>query len=270
MKKDDLIGLICLAVGPILIGIGSILNSFAIGNLQQRVDRLEETVINVYEIPTDTDATTEETTVVNPTITDATVSDATITDATVTDATVTDTTATDASELDATVSNATATDTTTLEMDLFTTQEVENNVANGSEPSTLENSIEDIPNPTTTEEPKFQSPAISDYEFSLLCQVVECETHGADRESKAHIVHVIRNRIYRREWGSTWSTVILEPNQFGRRSDVTQSTIDAVNYALETEDTTYGCIAFHSGGWCATFFGYRYVFTDSVGHKFYI
>ena len=138
---------------------------------------------------------------------------------------------------------------------------------------TIEHTIEEIPNPTTTEEPTTQepvSPTISDYEFGLLCQVVECETHGGDRISKGHIVHVIRNRIYRREWGSTWSSVILEPYQFGRRSDVTQDTIDAVNTALASEDTTYGSIAFHSGGYSSTFFGYRYVFTDAVGHHFYI
>lgn len=136
----------------------------------------------------------------------------------------------------------------------------------------IEHTIQDIPNPTT-EEPTTQepiSPAISDYEFSLLCQVVECETHGADQVSKGHIVHVIRNRMARPEWGSTWASVILEPYQFGRRSDVTQDTINAVNIALAKEDTTYGSIAFHSGGYSSTFFGYRYVFTDAVGHHFYI
>ena len=125
------------------------------------------------------------------------------------------------------------------------------------EPSDIDGDIEDIPIP------------ISDYDFNLLCQVVECETHGGDLESKTHIVNVIRNRLSRPEWGSTYSSVILEPYQFGRRSDITQDTIDAVNYALSNPDNTYGSIAFHSGGYSNTFFGYGYVFTDAVGHHFY-
>ena len=125
------------------------------------------------------------------------------------------------------------------------------------EPSDIDGDIEDIPIP------------ISDYDFNLLCQVVECETHGGDMESKSHIVNVIRNRLSRPEWGSTYSSVILEPYQFGRRSDITQDTIDAVNYALSNPDNTYGSIAFHSGGYSNTFFGYGYVFTDAVGHHFY-
>lgn len=221
-------------------------------------------------IATNTDAVATES---DSTETDATESDATITDAfkaTYTDTIVETPTDTNAVvEEETTTQELTTLDTTELSTTVATEIDANQNTGN-NETQLLEGTIEDIPNPTTTEEPKVYSPAISDYEFSLLCQVVECETHGADQVSKGHIVHVIRNRIYRKEWGSTWSTVILEPYQFGRRSDVTQSTIDAVNIALNSEDTTYGAIAFHSGGYSSTFFGYRYVFTDAVGHHFYI
>lgn len=263
MKNDDKTGLICLAIGAILLAVGALLNTFQLVSIEKRIKKLENIAVNVYEIPTNIDATATDATITDAIVTNATITDATINDATVTDATITDATVTDATITDVAI---------VLEDSTMVGFEEQFELSSNGTGNVydLEDTLEDIPNPTTTEEPAVVNPPMTDYDFNLLCQVVECETHGADRESKAHIVHVIRNRIYRSEWGSSWSSVILEPYQFGRRADVTQDTINAVNYALSIEDTTYGCIAFHSGGWSATFFGYRYVFTDNVGHKFYI
>lgn len=114
-----------------------------------------------------------------------------------------------------------------------------------------------------------EDPMAYDQEFWYMCQVVEAETHGCDQDSKVHVAHVIRNRVNSPLFPNTITQVCLQPSQFVLRSDVEQSTIDAVNYALSIEDTTGGALFFHSGGYTSTFSGASYVFTDSCGHHFY-
>lgn len=103
----------------------------------------------------------------------------------------------------------------------------------------------------------------------VVYEVVECEVHGGDKESKMHVAHVIRNRVWSDLFPNNYYDVCTVPYQFGMRSDVEQSTIDAVNEAMSIGDTTYGALFFHSMDWMAEWGGYSWKFTDNVGHHFY-
>ena len=103
----------------------------------------------------------------------------------------------------------------------------------------------------------------------IVYEVVECEVHGGDKESKIHVAHVIRNRVWSDLFPDDYYSVCASPNQFCWRSDVEQSTIDAVNEAMTIADTTDGALFFHSMDWMSSWSGYEYKFTDNVGHHFY-
>lgn len=109
----------------------------------------------------------------------------------------------------------------------------------------------------------------SEEEINKICRVVEAETHGADTESKIHIVHVILNRVSSPSFPNSIIEVCDQSGQFASRSDVEQSTIDAVYIALSMPDTTQGALFFHSGDWTNTFNNANYIFTDNIGHHFY-
>lgn len=121
-----------------------------------------------------------------------------------------------------------------------------------------------------TEEVITEETVVEDVDIPwVVYEVVECEVHGADKESKMHIAHVIRNRVNSDLFPNNYYDVCTSPNQFGVRSDVEDSTIAAVNEAMRTADTTGGALFFHSMGYMDSWGGYRYIFTDSVGHHFY-
>lgn len=103
----------------------------------------------------------------------------------------------------------------------------------------------------------------------VVYEVVECEVHGGDKESKMHVAHVIRNRVNSDLFPNDYYSVCTSPNQFCTRSDVEQSTIDAVNEAMSIGDTTGGALFFHSMEYMDSWGGYAYIFTDNVGHHFY-
>lgn len=109
----------------------------------------------------------------------------------------------------------------------------------------------------------------SDDDFNAMCRIVEAETHGGDAESKMHIVSVILNRVNSSEFPNTIQGVCYQSGQFASRSDVEQSTIDAVNAALISGDTVQGALFFCtcSGCWADT--NKEYLFTDNIGHRFY-
>lgn len=110
----------------------------------------------------------------------------------------------------------------------------------------------------------------ADDEFMTLCAVVEAETHGAGSDAKMRIVFVIRNRVLDGRFPSSYYGVCTQSNQFASRWDIEQSTIDAVNAALESGDTTGGALWFctcSSGCWASD--NASYMFTDSVGHHFW-
>ena len=123
--------------------------------------------------------------------------------------------------------------------------------------------------PEQSDEPYSEDGQAYDSELWYMYEVVEAETHGCDQESKMHVAHVIMNRVNSPLFPNTITQVCLQSGQFVLRSDVEQSTIDAVNYALTIGDTTGGALYFHSGGYTETFSGASYIFTDSCGHHFY-
>ena len=108
-------------------------------------------------------------------------------------------------------------------------------------------------------------------EIYLIQRVVETECYDQDFMSKCNAASVVMNRIeIGGEFGDTIEEVITKENQFAYwRKDITESTILAVEYAFQIEDTTGGCIAFRSDEKPDEWYGWEYAFTDSVGHNFY-
>lgn len=107
-------------------------------------------------------------------------------------------------------------------------------------------------------------------EIYLMCRVVETECYDQDFMSKVNVASVLLNRIHSGEFGNTVEEVITRPNQFvyGRKK-ITESTIAALEYAFEIEDTTNGCIAFRSDKKVETWGEWEYVFSDNATHHFY-
>lgn len=107
-------------------------------------------------------------------------------------------------------------------------------------------------------------------EIYLMCRVIETECYDQDFMSKANIASVLLNRIHSGEFGNTVEEVITRPNQFvyGRKK-ITESTILALEYSFEINDTTNGALYFHSGNKKEKFNGANFIFQDSSGHCFY-
>ena len=111
----------------------------------------------------------------------------------------------------------------------------------------------------------------TDEEIYLIQRAVETECYDQDFISKCNVANIIINRFeIGKEFGDTIKEVITKENQFAYwRKDITESTILAVEYAYQIEDTTDGCIAFRSDEKPNEWYGWEYVFTDSSGHHFY-
>ena len=113
-------------------------------------------------------------------------------------------------------------------------------------------------------------------EIYLIQRVVETECYDQDFMSKCNAASVVMNRIeIGGEFGDTIEEVITKENQFAYwRKDITESTILAVEYAFQIEDTTNGCVAFRSEEkpkkWYTTETHYwTKQFEDNSGHAFY-
>lgn len=107
-------------------------------------------------------------------------------------------------------------------------------------------------------------------EIRLICKVVETECHGQDFSAKTNVASVIFNRIDNGKYGSNVEDVIKSPNQFAYwRETIQEDTLFAVMYSFEIQDTTNGCVSFHSNEKTEIFGGKKYVFTDSASHHFY-
>lgn len=107
-------------------------------------------------------------------------------------------------------------------------------------------------------------------EILLIQKVVETECYGCGFDEKCNVASVIFNRIESEVFDDSVESVVFSPNQFAHgRSDISEDTILAVEYAFQIEDTTDGCIAFHSNAKTSTFNGWVYCFTDNAGHHFY-
>lgn len=117
----------------------------------------------------------------------------------------------------------------------------------------------------------------TDEEFKMLCGVVEAESGVCDFDGKCNVASTIINRYLSEIFPNGWSDLLLQDIQYttvlnGRYKEVeiTQDTIDAIEYAFSVEDTTNGCTYFHSGQsyWHENNDKLEFVFEDKY-HKFY-
>lgn len=109
-------------------------------------------------------------------------------------------------------------------------------------------------------------------EIYLIQRVVETECYDQEFEAKVNVACVIFNRVedINSQFGENITEVIIAKNQFAYgREKITESTILAVEYAFQIEDTTNGCVAFRSDDNPEEWYGWEYVFTDDAGHNFY-
>lgn len=111
----------------------------------------------------------------------------------------------------------------------------------------------------------------SEDEVRLICRVVETETYDQPFKEKVNVACVVFNRLENGGFGDTITEVITTPRQFAYgRKNITESTILAVMYAYEIEDTTNGALFFNSFEEPPEIFNKaRYMFTDDCGHHFY-
>lgn len=110
----------------------------------------------------------------------------------------------------------------------------------------------------------------SEEDILYMQKCVETETYDCPFENKVNVANVILNRVNSDRFPNTPKGVVTSPSQFAYfRSNISEDTILAVEYAFMFEDTTDGALFFHSGSYSDTFGGAKYIFEDSVGHKFY-
>lgn len=123
--------------------------------------------------------------------------------------------------------------------------------------------------PEVFDAPESISDVVSADELMLFCRCVETECHGAPFECKVNVANVIINRLNTpNKWGDTITEVITSPNQFAySKTSVENSTIAAVEYAFQFEDTTQGAVKFNSNAPNTS--SPNYLFTDECGHSFY-
>lgn len=115
----------------------------------------------------------------------------------------------------------------------------------------------------------------SDEELNLLFRVVEAEATAGGFYEKANVASVIFNRINHESFGNTLSDILVK-KQFSCISDgrylkvnISEDTILACEYVFMIEDTTNGSIFFEAGGNAHSAYA-DYVFTDAIGHNFYV
>ena len=112
--------------------------------------------------------------------------------------------------------------------------------------------------------------AFTEEEVSLICRMVETECYQQDFDSKVNVACVAFNRLDSGKFGDSIKEIITSPHQFAYgRTNISEDTILAVQYAFECEDTTQGALFFHSNDKTETFCGRTYIDTDNAGHHFY-
>lgn len=147
-----------------------------------------------------------------------------------------------------------------------------------TEPVTEEVSTEEVTEveeeTTTEEETTEPTPSIysvfTPEEIYLIQRCVETETYQQDLASKINVACVIFNRYENGRFAKTITGIITGYKQFAyHRTEISESTIEAVEKAWEYGDTTNGALYFHSNPKTDTFNGASYLFTDRCGHHFY-
>ena len=109
-----------------------------------------------------------------------------------------------------------------------------------------------------------------DEDINYLYRAVETEVHGGTFEAKVNVANVILNRVNSSKFPNTLKGVVTQSGQFKyNKTNVTEETVNAVNYAYAFADTTNGALYFNAGKAKASWNGAPYIFTDTVGHSFY-
>lgn len=109
---------------------------------------------------------------------------------------------------------------------------------------------------------------VSDIEYMQRC--IETEVYQAPLKNKINVANVIFNRIDSPRFSGSATDIITAPNQFAYfRTEISDTTIEALEIAYNNPDTTYGAIAFKSGTKPAIWLGLERKFIDEVGHGFY-
>lgn len=84
-------------------------------------------------------------------------------------------------------------------------------------------------------------------EIQLMLQVIETETYQATFIQKVNVANVLINRWSLGCFGGDITEIITTPNQFTYdRTEISEDTINSLNFAFEIRDTTNGSIAFRS------------------------
>lgn len=108
-------------------------------------------------------------------------------------------------------------------------------------------------------------------EIYLIERTIETECYDQDFMSRVNVANVILNRYWDGSFGKSIEEIITSPNQFFYgRTEITEDTKLALQYAFFIEDTTGGSIAFRSDCCPETWYKWEYSFTDDAGHSFYI
>ena len=107
-------------------------------------------------------------------------------------------------------------------------------------------------------------------QITYMQRCIETEVYQAPFDNKCNVASVILNRVTSDRWSSNPTIVITSKNQFAYfRTNITESTILALEYAYQIGDTTNGCVAFRSGNKPNSWIGLNLQFVDEVGHGFY-
>lgn len=150
-----------------------------------------------------------------------------------------------------------------------TSTEVESEIHTES-PTIIENPTEEtVENETTEPTPSIYS-VFTPEEIYMIQRCVETETYQQSIEAKINVACVIFNRYENGRFAKTITGIITGYRQFAYyRTEISESTIEAVEKAWEYGDTTNGALFFHSNPKTDTFNGANYLFTDIAGHHFY-
>lgn len=106
-------------------------------------------------------------------------------------------------------------------------------------------------------------------EIYLMQRCIETETFEQDFMSKVNVANVILNRIESDKFPDKVNKVIVRGQFAFGRTNISEDTKLALEYAFMINDTTQGALYFHSMSYRSKFNGANYIFTDAAGHHFY-
>lgn len=109
----------------------------------------------------------------------------------------------------------------------------------------------------------------TDDEIYLMQRCIETEVFGGKFDCKVHVASAIMNRLSHNGFPNNVTEVITTPRQFAYfRTNITESTKLALEYAILVGDTVNGCFSFRSDIKPMEWYGWKYQFSDEV-HNFY-